>query len=537
MRVYEVLKGVPTRSRLFLLCREALAGFVMKFLRHRGLTESALHSLRSYLAAELPPSLLQEVLRACILKDNLQCNHNPVECASLKLWRAFYHPSFNQLHILHHEFAFPKTTNYPEITRHLSTLMELILQMQSPNQVTSFKLHLEQCEESRSFIQGSVSSVLRLLAPGLVSLEIPGLASDALLLSLARNCVQLEVLNIRGSREALSDKGFIAFLKEGAVRIGGTLRKLDVSRCSLSQEVLLYLPHFSVLNELLISTSLLRDIHYSTEGHALLLLKSSGEPFRADKLGISSVVEVTVEHEAIIRSASTNSILSHLRSLFPQAKNIHLQNLMARELSASLHSQRPLELSFMRECIMSLELISPDYFEFPGDLYPCPNLESLIMEKPTYDLFSNEEPLDDEEVAISPFVNLRHLSLSRISLTNLSRFLSGSKLREFRVFNIGRRERPRWTDARVKEILQPKAVPALQDFHVSCLPNEGFSTSEMNRYLHLTQETIRYLTHNFQHIRSISGIECWNPRENVAASIRSTLNSELTAGKFALTSI
>ena len=52
-----------------------------------------------------------------------------------------------------------------------------------------------------------------------------------------------------------------------------------------------------------------------------------------------------------------------------------------------------------------------------------------------------------------PFKNLKVLRLSRISLTNLTQFLSKSQgLKTFKVTNIGRRERPRWTDCRIMQV-------------------------------------------------------------------------------------
>ena len=55
-----------------------------------------------------------------------------------------------------------------------------------------------------------------------------------------------------------------------------------------------------------------------------------------------------------------------------------------------------------------------------------------------------------------PFENLKVLRLSRISLTNLTQFLSKSQgLKTFKVTNIGRRERPRWTDCRIMQVRTP----------------------------------------------------------------------------------
>ncbi len=125
-----------------------------------------------------------------------------------------------------------------------------------------------------------------------------------------------------------------------------------------------------------------------------------------------------------------------------------------------------------------------------------------------------------------PFINLRHLKLSRISLTNLTHFLSKSQnLRKFKVTNIGRRERPRWTDQRIRQILPPDSVPHLEEFHVSCLPNEGFSTSDTHRFLHLTKSTVLYLAENFSRLRVIGGIESWAPRDCDREALSAMLNA------------
>jgi hypothetical protein len=137
-----------------------------------------------------------------------------------------------------------------------------------------------------------------------------------------------------------------------------------------------------------------------------------------------------------------------------------------------------------------------------------------------------------------PFVNLKVLRLSRISLTNLTHFLSrSSNLRSFKVTNIGKRERPRWTDERIKQILPPDSVTMLEDFHVSCLPNEGLSTVESHRYLHLTKSTVQYLTENFAYLRSIAGIESWTPRDLDRDSLNALLNTEKLSGRFSVISI
>ena len=62
-----------------------------------------------------------------------------------------------------------------------------------------------------------VSCVGRLAAGGqLRVLEIPGLGSDELLHVISQNCTKLEVLNIRGSREQVSDAGFCAYVDESS---------------------------------------------------------------------------------------------------------------------------------------------------------------------------------------------------------------------------------------------------------------------------------------------------------------------------------
>ena len=75
------------------------------------------------------------------------------------------------------------------------------------------------------------------------------------------------------------------------------------------------------------------------------------------------------------------------------------------------------------------------------------------------------------------------LRLSRISLTNLTHFLSrSSNLRSFKVTNIGRRERPRWTDERIKQILPPDSVPMLQVVLLSLFHQLVFLKSKFLRY-------------------------------------------------------
>ena len=223
---------------------------------------------------------------------------------------------------------------------------------------------------------------------------------------------------------------------------------------------------------------------------------------------------------------SINKVMAYLRNVFPNSRNIQLVNCIACELHVTL-TQHPTNITYMRETIQTLELISADYFNFPRLVYPCPNLESLGIEKPSNDVFN----VDQQNVPFLygntvPFINLRHLKLSRISLTNLTHFLSKSQsLRKFKVTNIGRRERPRWTDQRIRQILPPDSVPDLEEFHVSCLPNEGFSTSDTHRFLHLTKSTVLYLAENFSRLRVIGGIESWAPRDCDGESLSALLNA------------
>merc|ERR1712241_1558052 len=163
---------------------------------------------------------------------------------------------------------------------------------------------------------------------------------------------------------------------------------------------------------------------------------------------------------------SINKVMSYLKHVFPSVKEVASTNCIACELHVTL-TQQPTNITYMRQHITTLELISADYFIFPRLVYPCPNLESLHIEKPTNDVFN----IDAQNLPLLygntvPFISLKHLKLSRISLTNLSHFLSkSSNLREFMVSGIGRRERPRWTDQRIREIIHPRYLPRLAVFH------------------------------------------------------------------------
>ncbi len=74
------------------------------------------------------------------------------------------------------------------------------------------------------------------------------------------------------------------------------------------------------------------------------------------------------------------------------------------------------------------------------------------------------------------------------------------------------------------QILPPDSVPQLEEFHVSCLPSEGFSTSDTHRFLHLTRSTVLYLAENFPRLRLIGGVESWAPRDCDAEALQALLN-------------
>ena len=86
----------------------------------------ALNHLRLYLTSELPSTILLDVLELCLSWDHFRCHHNPTECLALELWRVFYHDKLTDIHISHHAFAFPKTTNYPDIVTNVQRLLEML---------------------------------------------------------------------------------------------------------------------------------------------------------------------------------------------------------------------------------------------------------------------------------------------------------------------------------------------------------------------------------------------------------------------------
>ena len=87
------LTGSPTWGRLYRLASEATAQLAIRTIKiatakkgqsaQRGLI---LEGLRAYLAAELPTTILRDVLDLCLARDRFRCHHNPTECMALELW-------------------------------------------------------------------------------------------------------------------------------------------------------------------------------------------------------------------------------------------------------------------------------------------------------------------------------------------------------------------------------------------------------------------------------------------------------------------
>ena len=73
------------------------------------------------------------------------------------------------------------------------------------------RLELKHCEVG-CFVKGRVISCVGRLGENLRVLEIPRLGSDELLGVLARRCPNLEVLNVKGSREQVTDQGLVAYV-------------------------------------------------------------------------------------------------------------------------------------------------------------------------------------------------------------------------------------------------------------------------------------------------------------------------------------
>jgi len=369
--VYEVTAGRPAWSRLSRLATEAVAQLTVRCIERavryggRGAgSEAALACLRDVLQRELPTSMLREVLDVCVARDRFRCHHNPTDCLALELWRVFYNDRLTDVSVVHHEFAFPKTSNYPEIVQNLDRLLCL---MTSPSSygsctcteeaakpgratATSFKLELKQCEVG-FFLEERLISCLGRFSD-LRQLDLPGLCSDKLLNVIALHCTNLEALGLAGSREQVTDVGFATFVEIG-LGIRANLRRLDVSRCSLTQQSLLPLRRLSALSELRLSTTLLDDISCACDGGAVLLQADTGEPWGLDSLALPNVRLVTVENDSYVQ-VSINKVMSYLRNVYPRACDIELANCIACELHVTL-TQHPTNITYMRETIQTLE--------------------------------------------------------------------------------------------------------------------------------------------------------------------------------------
>ena len=132
--VYEVVSGQPTWGRLSRLASEVTAHLainsIVRAIKTEGKCtvkcETALSQLSNHLNSELPAAIVRDVLNLCLARDRFRCHHNPTDCLALELWRVFYNPKFTDISVVHHEFAFPKTTNYPEIIQNLECLLSQV---------------------------------------------------------------------------------------------------------------------------------------------------------------------------------------------------------------------------------------------------------------------------------------------------------------------------------------------------------------------------------------------------------------------------
>ena len=132
--VYEVVSGQPTWGRLYRLASESTAllavNSIVRAIKTEGRStvkcETALAQLSNHLNTELPAAIVRDVLNVCLARDRFRCHHNPTDCLALELWRVFYNTKFTDVSVVHHEFAFPKTTNYPDIVQNLEHLFSLI---------------------------------------------------------------------------------------------------------------------------------------------------------------------------------------------------------------------------------------------------------------------------------------------------------------------------------------------------------------------------------------------------------------------------
>lgn len=238
-------------------------------------SEKQLGALRAYILSGLPPAMMRDVLVICLANDKARCHHSPNECLALELWRVLFSHSFADVSIEHHEFAFPKTTNYPEIVQNLINLLGLVsegifstghpqLQQRqvdlvvplnddvSANSATleSFKLELKRCEVGGHLLQDNIAPCLVSLGHSLKVLELIGFGSDNLLHLMAEHCRNLETLSLRGSGDRITDEGFARFANRLQPESRAKLVRLDVSRCQLSHRSLETLQMFPRLSDL-----------------------------------------------------------------------------------------------------------------------------------------------------------------------------------------------------------------------------------------------------------------------------------------------
>ena len=89
-------------------------------------TDRIFSEIRFYLHSELPTAIVKDVLDVCLARDRFRCHHNPTDCLALELWRVFFSEKFSEMSVSHHAFAFPKTTNYPDIVLNLGSLLSVI---------------------------------------------------------------------------------------------------------------------------------------------------------------------------------------------------------------------------------------------------------------------------------------------------------------------------------------------------------------------------------------------------------------------------
>ena len=126
---------LSTRSSLVRLSCETTARLsieaVLRAIRDGGgrsspKTDKIFSQIRTYLHSELPTAIVKDVLDVCLARDRFRCHHNPTDCLALELWRVFFSEKFSDMSVSHHAFAFPKTTNYPDIVLNLGSLLSLL---------------------------------------------------------------------------------------------------------------------------------------------------------------------------------------------------------------------------------------------------------------------------------------------------------------------------------------------------------------------------------------------------------------------------